>query len=234
MFGRPNVRGVSVIAWFSFLESRWPSNGTTERRGRPRASVRATSLRGELGVSIELKESTLLTTECSERQTLTTWRLRGRPERFFRLAFAPAHEKGLFGGILRHKSLDHFTVAFCTRHFVVGHRRLVTGQRMTALIGRRWNRALVANPAEDERVPLNSTRKRRFVCGEYPYSTATALPTSPVMNLQPRFGTCCDARRKSSSPNLPPPSDLFRFESGHYVHGEDACHRAGNERSLRA
>src|ERR1017187_3691449 len=86
-------------------------------------SSSATSLRCELGVRVELQESTFLTAEGSDWHTLDKSRFRPGPERLLRLACVPAPDKDSSVGIIRHKSLSHPTFAFWTLHFFVSHSR---------------------------------------------------------------------------------------------------------------
>jgi hypothetical protein len=68
-------------------------------------------LRCKLRVSVELQESTLLTTVCSHWHTFSPWRFRMTHELFLWLACMPARDKGCGHGIIRHKPLDHLAFA---------------------------------------------------------------------------------------------------------------------------
>jgi len=103
--------------------------------GSPRPGGSAILLRRKLRVGIELEESTLLTTECSDWYTFSTWRFRVTYELFLWLACMPVRDHGSSHGIIRHKPLDHLSFAFghCILLFVIvvdpdmGCRRLCDG-----------------------------------------------------------------------------------------------------------
>src|SRR5450432_2882340 len=100
------------------IRARDTRHGTeTQSQGLPHPVYSATSLRCELGIGVELQESTILTAEGSDWHTLDKSRFRPGPERLLRLACVPAPDKDSSVGIIRHKPLGHPTFAFWTLHF---------------------------------------------------------------------------------------------------------------------
>src|SRR4051812_921134 len=96
---------------------------------RPKAAIAASSKVTGSAISsgrkswirVELQESTVLTTERSDRYAFQHGRLRPGPKRLFRLAFVPARYESRALRIIRHKPLNHLAFAFRALQFVVSH-----------------------------------------------------------------------------------------------------------------
>ncbi len=95
------------------------------------------SLGGELGVRVELQESTLLTTKGADGQTGTKRRFGRGPEGLLGLAGLPTGDQDRAVGIIGHKALDHLASAFGTVHTFVSGLRRYGGLRLSDIEQRR-------------------------------------------------------------------------------------------------
>ncbi len=85
----------------------------------------AISLRCKLGIRVELKQPAFLAAEGSDWHAFSGRLFRPGPKRSFRLTGMPALDKEGSVGAIRHKSLDHITLALWTRQLFVAHRLLI-------------------------------------------------------------------------------------------------------------